>query len=1182
MKLIWYIIPVIVFVLFSCNEENVKSNDANKTQSYEAKGYIVPRDCVSTPKVTVVDQSKLKRKAVGNAAVLPTNTNVHIAGQPMVTKCEAPVVRVPGSGNFALPKVVPAKDSAFPVKQPKPSMSLAARMKDGATSNIQYLDVDQGMNSSYILCALQDKSGNLWFGTNGGGVSKFDGRFFTHYTDKEGLSNNSVSSILEDRNGNLWFGTDGNGVTKYDGKSFTQYTPAQGFADHTVWAMLEDMVNGDIWFATYRGGVCKYDGKNFTQYTDKEGLHYNSIRCIAQDKKGNLWFGADDNGVSKFDGKSFTHYSTKEGLSNNTVWSILEDKSGNMWFGTDGGGVDKFDGKSFSHYTTQQGLANNVVKSIYEDRKGNLWFGTNGGGVSLYNGNTVPSDQASFVTYSETEGLSNNAVLTIIEDQDGNIWFGTNGGGVSKYGSKSFTYYTEKEGLNNSSIRSITEDKNGNLWFGTSGAGLCKYNGTTITNYTEKEGLANNIVFCSLEDRKGNLWFGTNGEGASKYDGSSFTNYFPGMTIWTMYEDKKGNIWASNLGGGVVKYDGEAVTFYVNGKGLISNTVYSILEDKKGNMWFGTDIGLTKFDGKDFTWYTDKDGLSNNTVMSMLEDKKGNLWFGTYGGGVTKYDGKYFTHYTEKEGVSNNIIWSIAEDKNGNLWFGTENGISCFVWDGTTVDPEILVFHKQDGLKAEDFLSNSILLDSKNQLWMGGGRALTMLDLNKFSLNKNEPVVQLNNVMLQENFVDFQDLNSASKDSSDTKKRFKKVKFTDIAKFHNYPTDLVLPYDASHLTFNFSAIDWSAPHKIKYQYQLQGLDPDWSKLTAENKADYRTIPYGSYVFTIKAIGDANKWSKTFEYSFTILPPWWHTWWFRILMAVVLGLFVYQIFRWRTASLRKKQKELEHQIDLATEDIKQQKHEIEEKHKEITDSINYAERIQRTFLATENVLNKNLNDYFVFFKPKDVVSGDFYWGEKLSNGNFALLTADSTGHGVPGAIMSLLNITSIEAAIKDGHTQPSDILNETRKTIIARLKRDGSSEGGKDGMDCILTVYDFANKKLIIAAANNPVWIVRGQEVIEIKPDKMPVGKHDKDQIPFTQQEIDLQKGDVIYTLTDGFPDQFGGVNGKKFMSKNLRQFLANNAQLPMAEQRELLETTFINWMGNLEQIDDVAVIGVRV
>ncbi len=273
--------------------------------------------------------------------------------------------------------------------------------------------------------------------------------------------------------------------------------------------------------------------------------------------------------------------------------------------------------------------------------------------------------------------------------------------------------------------------------------------------------------------------------------------------------------------------------------------------------------------------------------------------------------------------------------------------------------------------------------------------------------------------------------------------------------------------------------------------------------------------------------------------------------------------------------------LEQKVIERTEEVVRQRHIVEEKHKEITDSINYAERIQRSFLATKDLLDQNLKDHFVFFKPKDVVSGDFYFAEKLTNESFLLATADSTGHGVPGAIMSLLNITSLEKAIEN-QDQPSDILNTTRKIIIERLKKDGSVEGGKDGMDCSVICFDFKKKKIIVSAANNPVWIVRGSETIEIKPDKMPVGKHDKQDVSFTQQTIDIKKGDVIYTLTDGFSDQFGGSLGKKFMSKKLRELLSKNAHLPMEEQRTILENTFISWVGDLEQIDDVTLIGVRV
>ena len=281
----------------------------------------------------------------------------------------------------------------------------------------------------------------------------------------------------------------------------------------------------------------------------------------------------------------------------------------------------------------------------------------------------------------------------------------------------------------------------------------------------------------------------------------------------------------------------------------------------------------------------------------------------------------------------------------------------------------------------------------------------------------------------------------------------------------------------------------------------------------------------------------------------------------------------------------------------------QKELIEEKHKEITDSINYAERIQRSFLATTEMLDQHLKDYFVFFRPKDVVSGDFYWAGELNNGNFAFSVADSTGHGVPGAIMSILNISSLEKSIEK-ETAPDQILNKTRKIIIERLKKDGSTEGGKDGMDCSLLVLNQDRTQLSFAAANNPVFILRlirhsvldtesdneiagqarndGYELIEFKPDKMPVGKHDNDTESFTLHTALLQKGDVIYALTDGFPDQFGGDKGKKYMIKNLKELLLQIAHLPMLDQEQKLAEEFDKWKGSNEQVDDVCIIGVRV
>jgi ligand-binding sensor domain-containing protein/serine phosphatase RsbU (regulator of sigma subunit) len=1215
-----------------------------------AKGKVIHRDSVTAPVSTPLN---------GQPKVVPTNTNVHKVGEPKIV--EVPLLGgVRGgfspnldSSNFVLVNstgdtiptgiAIPTKGKVVPTKQPQPIPALPPRFKDNTINNMQYLDVDQGMPSSYVWSILEDKSGNIWFGTYGGGVSKYDGESFTHYTEKEGLSSNRIQTIVEDKSGNIWFGTNGGGVSKYDGETFTHYTEKEGLSNNNVWSILEDK-SGNLWFGTNGGGVSKYDpsatlrtgSETFTHYTEKEGLSNNNVRSILEDKSGNLWFVTNGGGVSKYDGESFTHYTEKEGLSNNSVWSILEDKSGNLWFGTYGGGVSKYDpsatlrtgSETFTHYTEKEGLSNNYVMSILEDKSGNLWFGTYGGGVSKYDGE-------SFTHYTEKEGLSNNSVWSILEDKSGSIWFGTYGGGVSKYDGESFTHYTEKEGLSNNTVRSILEDKSGNLWFGTNGGGVSKYDPSatlrtgseTFTHYTEKEGLSNNYVRSILEDKSGNLWFGT-------------------------------------YGGGVSKYDGETFTHYTEKEGLSNNYVRSILEDQSGNLWFGTDGGgVSKYDGESFTHYTEKEGLSNNTVWSILEDKSGNLWFGTNGGGVSKYDpsatlisgSETFTHYTEKEGLSNNTVWSILEDKSGNIWLSTESGLTVFEVDsplerGSKGDVEtehtpspsqewnltITTFGKQDGLKGVDFFFNSAFIDSKNRIWWGSGKSLTMLDMNQFALATKPPVMQMNRVEINEEFLDYRaqkepSLRGTKQSGSDIDDEIASsvslprndvmdgVTYTEVPAFSNYPLNLELPYDRNHLTFYYSAIDWHAAHKIQYSYKIEGLNDNWSETTTDIKADYRNLPYGSYTFKVRAIGQSQDWSAPFEYSFTIFPPWWHTWWARVLYGVLAVLSIWLLVKMQTKRLKQRQVELENEVDLATEEVKsekakvestlkeveQQKEVIEEVHKEITDSINYAERIQFSFLATKAMLDENLGEHFVFFRPKDVVSGDFYWADKLSNGNFAIVNADSTGHGVPGAIMSILNITAIEKAVDVGITNPTDIFNQARTTIIERLKKDGSEHGGKDGMDASILVFNPNKTKMFYTAAQNPIWIIREKSKVEsgkvftnniktfdlenfnfilyeLRAEKMPVGKHDNDHVPFVGGEFDLQKGDQVYTLTDGFQDQFGGPKGKKFMIKKMREYVLSISHLPMQEQYQKLDETFSNWKADLEQIDDVCVIGVKI
>ena len=256
--------------------------------------------------------------------------------------------------------------------------------------------------------------------------------------------------------------------------------------------------------------------------------------------------------------------------------------------------------------------------------------------------------------------------------------------------------------------------------------------------------------------------------------------------------------------------------------------------------------------------------------------------------------------------------------------------------------------------------------------------------------------------------------------------------------------------------------------------------------------------------------------------------------------------------------------------------------VEEKQKEILDSIHYAKRIKHALLASDSYLNKNLPEYFILYKPKDIVSGDFYWALQ-QNDNFLILIGDCTGHGVPGAFMSLLNISFLnEITLERKTTQPDLVLNGVREEIIKALNPEGNETEGKDGMDCILCSFDFKKNTLELACANNPLWIVRNNKIIEYKSDKMPVGKYSGEEKNFNLQKIELQKGDTIYAFTDGYADQFGGSKGKKFKYKQLNEKLLAINHLSLAQQKKELEKTFEDWKGDLEQVDDVTIIGIRL
>ena len=293
----------------------------------------------------------------------------------------------------------------------------------------------------------------------------------------------------------------------------------------------------------------------------------------------------------------------------------------------------------------------------------------------------------------------------------------------------------------------------------------------------------------------------------------------------------------------------------------------------------------------------------------------------------------------------------------------------------------------------------------------------------------------------------------------------------------------------------------------------------------------------------------------------------------IILSIFIALIIYRNY--------KRTQKAHAIISKQKNEIEKQKHFVEEKNKEVMDSIHYAKRIQRALLTSENYFKKHVSDFFILYKPKDIVSGDFYWALNLNN-KFYLATADCTGHGVPGAFMSLLNISFLnEVIIEKKITRPDLILDEIRNDIIKALNPEGN-EKAKDGMDCSLCCFDFEKMELTVAAANNPVWILRNDKLIEIKPDKMPVGMYADEVKPFSLEIFKIERGDIVYTFTDGYADQFGGPKGKKFKYKQLENNLITNSGKPMEEQKVLLLNAFDNWKEGLEQVDDVLLIAIKV
>jgi ligand-binding sensor domain-containing protein/serine phosphatase RsbU (regulator of sigma subunit) len=1031
-----------------------------------------------------------------------------------------------------------------------------------------------GLASSIVNNIFQDSKGYVWFGTQGGGVSRFNGKIFKNFNKEAGLIDNDVTYITEDKKGNIWIATS-NGVSKFDGVKFTNYSEKEGLSKGVVYCIYVDE-NNKIWFAVQEGGINIYDGKKFTQLTTKDGLPSDNPFTITQDKDKNYWFGLS-NGIAKYDGNKVTSYDKLPAIKGKTFFSSFTDIKGNVWFGgIQEYGVLKYNGTSFEQFELPEEVKKDFIGSITEDSKHNMWFATDHGALKY--------DGKNFMLFTIKEGLSSNGVLSLCRDYENNIWIGTQDGGADLFNNESFVNYTEKDGLLNKNVVSITQESADTYILGTSGLGLNILNNTTntFTPLTDSKEVQTCNVRITMIDNQKQLWVGAQeGVFVLKKEGALYKlkqSYKKiGKIIFTaaiaIMQDKNQSVWLGSYGSGIVKLDGDKITQFNKENGFISDNILTIFEDSKGNVWIGTkDEGLIEYvDGK-FIQYTAKDGLTDKGIWCIAEDKSGVLYFGTNESGISIYDtrsnvpgkSKQFKTINTSNGLCSNYVPAIVYDnRDGCIWAGTERGINKIKFKQNFEIESIRFYGEQEGYKGIEINTNSMILDSKGFMWFGGINGLSRYDRTHDFPNITPPKLHLNAIRLAYQTVDWKNY-SDSVDAST-----------------GLPVNLVLSHKNNNLSFDFQAF---TTDNVKYSFILEGQDEEWSPLSTNAEAVFTNInPGKAYTFRVKAINSNNVWSNdVVAFKFTINPPWWQTWWFYTLTILLVAGSVFSFINYRTAQLAKEKKILEEKVTERTVELKGANDKLSVAFQDIKDSINYAKKIQDAILPLDEEIKKALPQSFVLFKPRDVVSGDFYWFNKKDD-HIYIAAVDCTGHGVPGAFMSMIGNSLLNEIIsKKGAHDAASILKKLHSGVRKSLKQDRDSYESKDGMDLALAVIDLTTNTLQYSGAKRPLFFFDTEKFEEVKADKQSIGGLEmEDDYHFTNHNFELKKGDTFYLFTDGYVDQFGGEKGKKYSTKRLKETLQEMQALSMKDQHTKLNTDIDNWKSEVEQIDDILVVGIR-
>ncbi|WP_020533472.1 two-component regulator propeller domain-containing protein [Flexithrix dorotheae] len=839
-------------------------------------------------------------------------------------------------------------------------------------------NVKQGLSNNFVRNIIQGENGFIWIATSDG-LNKFDGYSFKIFRndpeDSNSLSNNNINQIALDKNGKIWLGTWGGGINVFDPEveKFIRLPYELEIDGKKINAsFINNLFNdskGNIWVGINEAGLFKFNVDDFSflayQHKNNEnGLSRNRVMDIEEDDKGNIWIATFGGGLNKLNPN--THQFTIYGLGKNhpdslnteLLYSVFFDSKGRLWIGSWGDGLFKMDPETekFQGYQASNkdlnSLKSNDIWQIEETNDGKIWIGSDIG-LALYN---EKQDNFQIFTHdpNDNKSLPANSIKGLTVDNNGRLWIGTYNGGIAllDQNARIFKhYYQKKENknfLSSNTVSAFLEINPEEVLIGTDGGGLNLFNkkkGTFINIERESnDGILGNKIKYLYRDKRNRIWIGYWGEGFDLFDlnTKSFRNYKikkgentgpNSNNILSIAEDENGAIWLGTFGGGLNKFDPEKGTFEYftqipnEPSSLADINIWDFIIDKNGKFYNGTSNGFIDYydpaENKVIHIRTFDDVKNAYTPHEIFEDSKGQIWIGTGGGGLKLVNTEDFSlkSFNKTSGLASNNITSIIEDKNGILWLGTYMGITKF-------DPKVLKFTNydiSDGLQDLHFNPKAATLLSSGELMFGG--------VNGFNIFHPDSIPEVNN----ENplvLTNFQIFNQDVKIGAEGSPLNKNISQTN---------EIVINQDQMVISFEYALISFTGTDKARYAYRLKNFaHPQWQYVGKERKVTYTNLEPGTYTFEVRASKDGTDWAQNeARLVIKVLPPWWATWWFRIIASTTiigLGVLLYKIrfnFLERQKKILKKMVEIRtRELDQSNKILREQKTEINAQNEEL--------------------------------------------------------------------------------------------------------------------------------------------------------------------------------------------------------------------------------------------------------